>query len=55
MSDKVFYIAEHKAGMIDLYSIVKTNFGGEAKNFVRSFAFMSQAVRFAENNGWTRK
>lgn len=53
MTEAIQYEIKHKDGMLDLYSVVNTNFGGPAKNFVKSAPTASELRDYAEGQGWT--
>jgi len=53
MSDIMYKIIPN-GSLFDVYSVVETNFGGVAVNFVKTEPLLFKAVEFAENQGWTK-
>jgi hypothetical protein len=52
MTNKIYYALESTPDGIELYSIVSTNLGGPAKNYVTTSNDEMELHTYAESEGW---
>ena len=52
MGKQIYYEIIHDCGVMSLYSVVDTSFGGEARSFVKHSPFASDLQEFAKSQGW---